>query len=118
MAQEPPSSKKVDESWKEAVRKEKKLFHEPGSQPARGEPGVELPEAGFGFLVSTLGMQAMQALEAKPKADLGHTKYLIDTLEILAAKTKGNLTAEEEEVLTGLLYELRVKFVEKSQNSQ
>lgn len=113
MAQEPLSSKKVDESWKEAVQKEKKVVREPEAEaPADVETGADLPEASFPFFLSTLGMQAMHALDA---AELGQAKYLIDTLEMLAEKTKGNLTAQEQQMLTGLLYELRVKFVEKNQ---
>jgi hypothetical protein len=36
----------------------------------------------------------------------------IDALGMLQAKTQGNLDAEESQLLEGLLYELRVRFVE------
>jgi len=37
---------------------------------------------------------------------------MIDILEMLEQKTRGNLTAEERQVLAQLLYELRLRFVE------
>jgi hypothetical protein len=37
---------------------------------------------------------------------------------MLGEKTKGNLTASEEQLLAGLLNELRLKFVAKSSSKQ
>jgi Domain of unknown function (DUF1844) len=37
---------------------------------------------------------------------------MIEILSLLERKTRGNLTAEEREVLGQVLYELRVRFVE------
>lgn len=45
--------------------------------------------------------------------DLGLAKQTIDLLGMLQEKTKGNLTHEESQVLTGLLYELRMRYVEE-----
>jgi hypothetical protein len=39
---------------------------------------------------------------------------MIEILSLLEQKTRGNLTAEEREVLGQVLYELRVRFVEAS----
>jgi len=39
---------------------------------------------------------------------------MIEILSLLEQKTKGNLTAEERQVLDQLLYELRLRFVEAS----
>jgi hypothetical protein len=39
---------------------------------------------------------------------------MIEILSLLEQKTKGNLTAEERQVLEQLLYELRMRFVEAS----
>jgi Domain of unknown function (DUF1844) len=43
---------------------------------------------------------------------------MIDILELLDQKTRGNLTAEERQVLEQVLYELRLRFVEASNGSQ
>lgn len=39
---------------------------------------------------------------------------MIEILALLEEKTRGNLTAEERQLLEGLLYELRMRFVEAS----
>ena len=50
--------------------------------------------------------------EPLPPLDLTAAQETIDLLTVLQEKTKGNLTKEEEEILTGGLYELRMAFVE------
>ena len=44
--------------------------------------------------------------------DLTAAKQMIDVLALLEEKTRGNLTAEERQLLEQLLYELRMRFVE------
>ena len=39
-------------------------------------------------------------------------KQMIDILSLLEQKTRGNLTAEERQLLDQILYELRLRFVE------
>ena len=46
--------------------------------------------------------------------NLEGASQMIDILALLEQKTKGNLTAEERQVLDQVLYELRVRFVEAS----
>ena len=109
--------KKVDESWKESVRKEKSTLSD---TPPEAEP----QSSDFLGFVSTLAMQAMMALGEIPHPqtqenlqDLPQARYLIDTLKLLAEKTKGNLTPQEENDMKNLLYELQVKFVKKTQET-
>ena len=121
MAQDPGKSpdftvrKKVDESWKDAVKKE-------ADPPAPGPDESDTPEASFPFFVSSIGMQALIALGeiANPVTgqkglELSQAERLIDVLLMLAKKTNGNLSPDEKKVLEGLLYELQMKFVEKKQ---
>ena len=49
--------------------------------------------------------------------NLPQARYLIDVIQLLSDKTRGNLSPEEEKVLKNLLYELRVQFVKKSQEA-
>ena len=106
--------KKVDESWKNTVEKEKHV-------PSHVEETPAPAESVFLGFVSTLAMQAMIAIgemahpqtgQAEP--DLNQARYLIDVIQLLSDKTKGNLSKEEAEELKTLLYELRLKFVKKS----
>jgi len=123
MAEEPESSsgfsvnKRVDESWKETVQKEKKSV--PGTPKEKNVPPG--PNPNFPYFVSSLGMQALLALGEIPdpdtgekRADLGQARHLIDIIQMLQDKTKGNLSKEEAQMLSDLVYELQMKFVSKS----
>src|SRR5258708_13116712 len=48
----------------------------------------------------------------KPHIDIIGARQKIDTLSLLAEKTKGNLTAQEDNFLQNSLYELRMAYVE------
>jgi uncharacterized protein DUF1844 len=47
-------------------------------------------------------------------ANLAAAQQIIDILSLLEQKTRGNLTAEERQLLEQLLYELRMRYVEAS----
>ena len=49
--------------------------------------------------------------EEEREPDLEMARYNIDLLEMLAEKTKGNLTPEEEKMLKNTLSDLRMGFV-------
>ena len=103
--------KKVDESWKNQVDKEKQQARE--NQTTYHEPT-------FTIFISSLSMQAMIAMGKlenpitnKLEKNMEQAKYLIDTLGILKDKTKGNLTKEEEAVLEESLFNLRMLYVKE-----
>jgi hypothetical protein len=50
----------------------------------------------------------------KLEPNLEGAAQMIEILMLLEEKTKGNLTAEERQVLEQILYELRLRFVEAS----
>ncbi len=90
------------------------------SDAAAGQNEAEMPfpEASFAMLITTLATQTTVALgqvgqEGEPEqhADLKMAKHLIDTLDVLEQKTKGNLSSEESALLTNYLYQLRMLFV-------
>ena len=106
--------KKVDETWKEAVDKDKI-----SGVPEKEAP--QIPEATFGLFIYGLMMEAMIALgevehpiTKKKELSAQHAKFIIDTLGMLQSKTKGNLTKDEEGMLEGMLYDLRMRFVSKA----
>ncbi len=79
------------------------------------------PQPDFSFFVTTLSLQASIALGtmANPasnniEVDLAQAKFLIDTLGMLAEKTRGNLTPDESKLLENLLYDLRTVYLSKS----
>lgn len=72
----------------------------------------------FERLVASLYMTAMVQLGlireegAEPLADIVGAQQTIDTIGLLAEKTRGNLTDAEVALLQNSLYELRMAFVE------
>ena len=50
----------------------------------------------------------------RSEPNLEGASQMIDILTLLEQKTRGNLSAEERQVLEQVLYELRVRFVEVS----
>lgn len=113
--------KKVDLSWKEQARREKERLAEELDRRSGGEEAgaEEMPEADFTQFVNGIGVQVMMFLGqvenpliGKRILDLPAAKYNIDMLGILAEKTKGNLTKEEDETLSTILNELRMRYVQ------
>jgi hypothetical protein len=51
-------------------------------------------------------------------ANLEAASQMIDILAMLQDKTKGNLTGDESELVTRLLYELRMRYVEARQGEK
>ena len=59
-----------------------------------------------------LGDLADPATGERLEPNLEGATQMIEILSLLEDKTRGNLTAEEREVLNQVLYELRMRFVE------
>jgi|SRR5689334_24883817 uncharacterized protein DUF1844 len=51
------------------------------------------------------------------EANLVAAKQLIDILSLLEEKTRGNLSAEERQLLEQLVYELQMRYVEATKGS-
>lgn len=110
----------VDEDWKEQAQREKEVLAATLEQEQRARAAPP-PEASFTLLVTSLATQAMMALgdlpnpaTKKTEADLPEGRFHIDMLEMLEQKTRGNLSPEEARLLQGVLFDLRMRFVEKS----
>jgi hypothetical protein len=50
----------------------------------------------------------------KKEEDVDAARHILDILSMLQEKTRGNLRKEEEQLLDGVLYELRMKFMAKT----
>jgi len=124
MAEEKEGKKKiiVDEDWKQQAQKEKDILaaqEEAEKQQKQAEQSKRgpLPKGNFAALISMLVTQAFFAMgllkvEGQEKQiDLEMARYNIDMLEALEEKTKGNLTEEEQKVLTDTLSQVRMAYV-------
>lgn len=89
---------------------------EPIIGESRGQP-QPMPEMDFSTFVLSLSQSAMIHMGETElpggimKKDLVLAKQSIDILDMLEQKTKGNLTAEEQELLREMLYSIRMAFV-------
>ena len=110
----------IDDDWKSEVAAEKEALKQ---QATEGGPPAEpqtppMPPASFEMLVTTLATEAMVAMGQFPNPATqevsfspDHASYAIDMLTMLQEKTKGNLSDDEEKMLTELLHQLRMMFV-------
>ncbi len=78
------------------------------------------PPVGFEHLVQQLYVTAMLQMGAgtqegqRPRVDIMGARATIDMLGVLAEKTRGNLTPEEDRMLQTVLFEARMAFLELS----
>jgi len=110
--------KKVDESWKEQASREKLTKSGQKNPPDKRETSQPFLSFLSSLAYQTLihfGEMEHPLTKAKAK-DLNAAKEVIDLLSILKEKTKGNLSAEEEKILTSMLSDLQLKFVELSRD--
>jgi hypothetical protein len=81
---------------------------------AEDERGSRFPSDFLGLLIS-LGAQGSMLLMGGPEGeppDLESARSLIELLGVLKEKTEGRRTPQEDQLLDGLLYELRMAFVQ------
>jgi len=82
-------------------------------------PGLgKQPPVAFEHLVQQFYLSAMIQMGAvpqegqRPRVDIVGARNTIDMLAVLAEKTKGNLTSQEDRMLQSVLFELRMAFLE------
>ncbi|OJY30295.1 MAG: hypothetical protein BGO98_26535 [Myxococcales bacterium 68-20] len=80
-----------------------------------------LPTIDFATFILSLSHSALMHLGEAPhpdtnavEANLPLAKQNIDLLGLLEEKTKGNLTGDEERLLAQVLFDLRMRYVERS----
>lgn len=93
----------------------------PAPPAAEARKERAMPPVDFGTFVLSLGSSAIMHLgefghpeSGKVEKDLGMAKHTIDLLSMLQEKTKGNLSAQEADLLESLLYDLRIRYVNAS----
>jgi hypothetical protein len=85
--------------------------------------GADLTFAGFVISLATTAAMHFGDIPdpttGKPgEPDLPRAAGVIQLLEMLQEKTRGNLIPEEERVLDDILYELRMRFVQAHQGDR
>jgi hypothetical protein len=97
----------------------------PGENPeeaARNKAEIPLPKVDFSTFLLSMASSALVQLGEVPSPESGTkeenlplAKHTIDVICMLQDKIANGLTQEETRLLEGILYELRLKYVIKSQ---
>jgi len=86
--------------------------------PEREDVAVEITLVTFLMSLSTQALMCLgdipNPMTGKPEPDLMAVRELIDIISMLQEKTRGNLDAQETRLFEKILYDLRMRFVEKS----
>lgn len=110
----------IDDDWKQEAQAEKEALEAKLSEEKEKQQRP-MPTASFDVLLNSLAMPAMLNLGMVQIPDhqpnIAEAKFYIDLLEVLEKKTKGNLDTQEHNMLTTLLYELRMAFVAVTQGT-
>ena len=92
----------------------------PGPVPPPGE-ATEISFATFMVGLSTQALFHLGEIAdpqgGAPRADLPAAQQLIDIIGMLKEKTRGNLDHDEQALLDAILFELRMKYVERARQA-
>ncbi len=103
-------------------RKEENEAKEPGlsvdgTSAAEAPPGtggqIDFPSYILSYYTQSLVLlgEVPNPYTNKKEEDLEAARHTVDILGMLRDKTKGNLTADEEQLLESILYEVRLKYM-------
>lgn len=77
-----------------------------------------LPEINFSTFILSLSTSALMHLGEFPNPETNHieknlplAKQTIDLIDMLKGKTGGNLDKDEDQLITNMLYDLKLKYV-------
>jgi hypothetical protein len=108
----PPEAAAQEDSAKTAA---------PGPEGKSSEPGAPRPPIDFPSYILSYYTQGLVLLGEVPnpytnkkEEDAEAAQHTVDILSMLQQKTKGNLGKDEEQLLDTVLYELRMKFMAKT----
>ena len=118
---EPKEEKKSEEKAEEP----EPSAREKGRARAKVEEKVTeetpLPEINFSTFIFSLNTSALLHLgeipdpaTGKQQKDLAMAKQTIDLIGMLQEKTRGNLAPDEENLIKHILYDLRLRYVQKA----
>jgi len=91
------------------------------SQPVLPDDAQAMPQVTFSTFILSLASTALVQLGEVPNPESGQLeqnlalgKHTIDVLDMLRSKTASCLDDEEQRLIDGILYELRMKYVLKT----
>ena len=113
------AAEEKDERLEPGTEEEEKAEPEAAAEQAEQMP---FPEINFSTFIFSLNTSALLHLgevpdpaTGKQQEDLVMAKQTIDLIAMLEEKTRGNLTSDEENLVKHILYDLRLRYVQKAQ---
>lgn len=129
-AEEPGKAAESGEAMEPGTETREEAGQEAGRSPEKEAASAEkqqrasetpLPEINFSTFIFSLNTSALLHLgeypdptSGKKETDLQMAKQTIDLIGMLEEKTRGNLTTDEENLIKHILYDLRLRYVQKS----
>jgi len=87
-----------------------------------GREGASLPAIDFSTFIMSLNASALvhlgvidDPISGKRVKNLPLGKQTVDMLRMLQEKTRGNLSEEEDKLLQGILYDLKIAYVRQKE---
>ena len=110
----PDVQEKEDEKTQEQPSSEEKSETSDQDKPPR-QP-IDFPSYILSYYTQGLVLlgEVPNPYSGKKEEDVDAAKHTIDILAMLKEKTKGNLSPDEDKLLENVLYELRMKFMSKT----
>lgn len=88
----------------------------PSTSDAEPRSGATVDFAGFLLSLAAQASLTLTGEEGSSEPDLLGARHFISLLEMLKDKTEGRRTPEEDQILQGILYELRLAFVARARS--
>ena len=110
----PNASEPADTASK--VESSPKTETPPKQEPEASSPPIDFPSYLLSYYTQGLVLlgEVPNPYTNKKEEDLESARNIIDILTMLEQKTKGNLSKDEGQLLESVLYELRIKFMAKT----
>jgi len=88
----------------------------PPSEEASGRPSIDFPSYILSYYTQGLVLlgEVPNPYTNKKEEDVEAARHTIDILSMLEQKTKGNLTNAEKQLIETVIYELRMRFMAKT----
>jgi Domain of unknown function (DUF1844) len=107
----------VQEEQKEPpqTHEQQKAERTEANQTSGTPPGLDFVAILFTYVHTALiYLGEVKDPEGKESENLEGARQMIDILEVMQQKTKGNLTKQEEQYLESALYDLRMRYMKKA----
>jgi len=112
----PESRENEKEEETPIVEQPSKEEEKPPEQETPPRPPIDFPSYILSYYTQgcVLLGEVPNPYTNKKEEDLEAAKHTVDILSMLEQKTKGNLSKEEQQLIESVLYELRMKFMAKT----